>query len=151
MEFNQITQLERELVFVLKEEYSFYQSLYILLDKQKDMVKFEKDEKLVDLFTEIERCHQRIEQSEKKISDLREKNQKIFHIASAAPEVKKLVNSIITMVKKSISLVQDNENYLRGRHTRLKSELQELQNSQKILQYIRDTEPVSPLFVDGKK
>ena len=149
MEFNQITQLERELIFVLKEEYSFYQSLYILIDKQKDMVKYEKDEKLLDLYTEIERCHQRIQQSEDKISALKEKNPKMFHIASSAPEVKKLINSIVTMVKKSIGLVKENEEYLRGRHSRLKTELRGLKNSQQILKYLRDSEP-APQFVDGK-
>ena len=149
MEFNQITQLERELVFVLKEEYSFYQSLYILIDKQKDMIKYQKDDKLLDLFTEIERCHQRIQLSEDKISTLRTKNQKLFPVASSAPEVKKLVSSIITLVKKSVSLVKDNEQYLRGRHSRLKSELKELKNSQKILQYLKEV-PGSPQYVDGK-
>jgi len=149
MEFNQITKLEREIVFVLKEEYSFYQSLYILIDKQKDMIKYEKDEKLLDLFTEIERCHRRIQQSEDKIAILRDKNSKLFHIAAASPEVKKLVNSIITMVKKNVGLVDENEQYLKNRHERLKAELNELQNSSKILKYIRDAEP-SPHFVDGK-
>ncbi|MFH2037514.1 MAG: hypothetical protein ABIJ45_14015 [Candidatus Zixiibacteriota bacterium] len=149
MEFNQITQLERELVFVLKEEYSFYQSLYILIDKQKDMIKYQKDEKLLDLFTEIERCHQRIQLSEEKIADLKNKNIKLFPVASSAPEVKKLVNSIITLVKKSASLVKENEEYLRGRHSRLKTELKELKHSQKILQYLKDA-PATPQFVDGK-
>lgn len=150
MEFNQITQLERELTFILKEEYSFYQSLYILIDKQKDMIRYERDEKLLDLFTEIDRCHQRIKQSENKIAALKEKNSKLFNIAAASPDVKKLVNSIVTMVRKNIGLVKDNEEYLRGRHSRLKSELHDLQNSHKILKYIRETEP-APYFVDGKK
>lgn len=149
MEFNQITQLERELIFILKEEYSFYQSLYILIDKQKDMVKFEKDEKLLDLFTEIERCHQRIQESEAKIADLKEKNSKMFRIAASAPEVRKLVNSIITLVKKNIGLVKENEDYLQSRHDRLLSELNELKSSHKILQYIRDSAP-APMFIDGK-
>jgi len=149
MEFNQITQLEKELISVLKEEYSFYQSLYILIDKQKDMVKFERDDKLLELFTEIERCHQRIQESERKISALKDKNSKMFQVAASAPDVKKLINSIITMIKKSMGLVRDNEEYLRGRHDRLQSELSELKNSQKILQYLRDSEP-TPLFVDGK-
>jgi SMC interacting uncharacterized protein involved in chromosome segregation len=149
MEFNQITQLERELVFVLKEEYSFYQSLYLLIDRQKDMVKFEKDDRLLDLFTEMERCHQRIQQSEEKIAALKEKNPKLFNMAAAAPEVRKLVNSIITLIKKNIGLVKENEEYLKSRHDRIKNELKELQNSHKILRYIRDSEP-APLFVDGK-
>jgi hypothetical protein len=149
MEYNQISQLERELIFALKEEYSFYQSLYILIDKQKDMVKFEKDEKLLELFTEMERCHQRIQQSENKIAELKAKNPKLFNIAASAPEVRKLANSIITLVKKNIDLVRENEEYLKGRHERLKSELKELQNSHKILRYIREAEPV-PLFINGK-
>ncbi len=149
MEFNQITQLERELTFVLKEEYSFYQSLYILIDKQKDMVKFEKDEKLLDIFTEIDRCHKRIQESESKISELKEKNSKMFRIAASAPDVRKLVNSIITLIKKNIGLVQENESYLISRHGRLKLELNDLKNSHKILQYLREAPP-TPMFTDGK-
>ncbi len=149
MEYNQITQLEKELIFVLKEEYSFYQSLYILIDRQKDMVKFERDDKLLELFTEMERCHQRIQQSEEKVSSLKDKNPKLFQIASSAPEVRKLVNSIITLVKKNIGLVKENEEYLKSRHDRIKTELRELQHSHKILRYIRENEP-APLFVDGK-
>ena len=149
MEFNQITQLERELIFILKEEYSFYQSLYILIDKQKEMVKFEKDEKLLDLFTEIERCHRRIQESETKITELKEKNAKMFRIAASAPEVRKLINSITTLVKKNIGLVRENESYLKKRHDRLKSELNELKSSHKILQYIREAPP-TPMFIDGK-
>lgn len=149
MEFNEITQLERELVFILKEEYSFYQSLYILIDKQKDMIKFEKDEKLLDLFTEIERCHQRIQESEDKISSLKAKKPKYFHIASSAPEVRKLVNSIVTLVKKNINLVRENEEYLKSRHGRIKAELNELKNSHKILRYLRESDP-APMFVDNK-
>jgi len=149
MEFNQITQLERELIFILKEEYSFYQSLYILIDKQKDMVKYEKDEKLLDLFTEIERCHKRIQDSEQKIASLKENNPKIFRIAASAPEVRKLVNSIAALVKKNIGLVKENEQYLKNRHERILTELKELQSSHKILQYIREKNP-TPMFVDGK-
>lgn len=149
MEFNQITQLERELIFILKEEYSFYQSLYILIDKQKDMVKFEKDEKLLELFTEIDRCHKRIQSSEIKIIELKEKNTKMFRISSSAPEVRKLVNSITTLVKKNIALVRENESYLKNRHDRLKSELNKLKSSHKILQYIREA-PATPMFIDGK-
>ena len=149
MEFNQITQLERELLFILKEEYSFYQSLYILIDKQKDMIKYDKDEKLLDLYTEIERCYKRINKSDAKINSLKTKNPKMFPIASSAPEVKKIVNSISTLIKKSISLIRENESYIKNRHDRLKAELQGLQNSQKIMRYIKDSSP-PPHFVNNK-
>ena len=149
MQNNAISQLEKELVFVLKEEYSFYQSLYVMLDKQKDLIRYNKDEKLLDLFAEIERCHKRIQKSEEKISMLKNSNPKLFRLASISPDVRKLINSITTMIKKSITLVNENEEYMESRYQRLKIELGELKNSRKILQYIQTDRPLAQ-FVDGK-
>jgi len=149
MEKNAITQMERELIFVLKEEYSFYQSLYITLDKQRDAVKFNRDDRLLDLFAEIERCHMRIKKSEEKIVVMRTKAPNVFRMAVAHPDVKKVVNSIATMVKKNMTLVAECEEYLQGRYRRIKEELGELKNSHKILQYVSDAEP-SPQFINGK-
>lgn len=149
IDYNAISRLERELIFVLKEEYSFYQSLYITMDKQRDSIKFNRDENLLDLFAEIERCHLRIKKSENKVAMLKEKHPQMFRVAAAKPEVKKLVNSIATMVKKNMTLVTESEEYLSERYERIKSELGELKNSHKILQYMSDGEK-SPQFVDGK-
>lgn len=150
MKSNAITDLERELIAILRKEYSFYQSLYVLLDKQRDLLKYDKDEHLLDLYAEIERCQRRIQASEKTISDLREKDPRVFKMVSISPEVKKLVTSIVTLVKKNVGLVESNEQYLRDRHKRIKQELAELKNSRKILQYMSEAEP-SPQFVDGRK
>ena len=146
---NAISQLEKELLTVLKEEYSFYQSLYVLLDKQRDMIKFEKDEKLLDLFAEIERCHMRIKSSEEKIQGLKEKHPRLFKMAAISPDVRKVVNGIVTLVKKSVALVAENEEYMKTRYDRIRVELGELKNSHKIMRYIQsDTQ--SAQFVDGK-
>jgi hypothetical protein len=150
MSINAISQLEQEILRILKDEYSFYQSLYILLDRQRDSIRYKKDEHLLDLYAEIERCKQRIRESDEKISALRAKDPNTFRVAAVHPNVKKLVNSIVTLVKKNIALVAANEDYLKGRYERIKRELGELKNSEKILQYVRDPE-TSPQFVDGKK
>jgi hypothetical protein len=147
---NPITQLEQTLLRILKEEYSFYQSLYILLDKQRDLIKFDKDENLLDLYAEIERCQRRIRESEEKVTAIREQNPRLFKLASVYPEIRKTVNSIVTLIKKNLTLIEDNKEYVISRHERIKSELDELKNSRKILQYIADAEP-SPHFVDGQK
>jgi hypothetical protein len=149
MEYNAINQLEQELIRVLKEEYSFYQSLYILIDKQRDLLKFEKDERLLDIYTEIERCHKRILESEEKVGTLRRSNPKIFHLAASAPEVKKLIQSILTLIKKDIDLVKENEEYASSRYNRIREELQKLQQSSNIVKYIREWE-AAPQFVDKK-
>jgi len=147
---NAISQLEKELLAVLKEEYSFYQSLYVLLDKQRDMIKFDKDEKLLDLFAEIERCHLRIKKSEEKIESLKQKHPRLFKMAAIAPDVRKVVNGIITLVKKSVALVAENEEYMKARYERIKTELDELKHSDKIMRYIQTEMPSSAQFVDGK-
>ena len=147
---NAISQLEQTLLAILKKEYSFYQSLFILLDKQRDMLKYDRDEHLLDLYAEVERCQQRIKESETKVTSLRNRNPRLFKMASIHPEIRKTVNSIITLVRKNIALVVDNQEYLTNRHERIKSEMNELRNSSKIMQYLTEEEP-SPQFVDGKK
>ena len=147
---NTITQIERDLLKILNDEYSFYQSLYILLDKQRDLIKYDKDEHLLDLFSEIERCRFRINESEQKVTVLRERNPHVFRVASVHPEVRKLVNCIVTLVKKNITLVTENEEYVRDRHNRIRQELEALKTSGKVMNYLQENEP-SPLFVDGKQ
>ena len=147
---NAITQLEQALLRILKEEYSFYQSLYILLDKQRDIIKYDRDENLLDLYAEIERCQRRIKESEAKVTAIKEKDPRLFRLAAVYPEVRKTVNSIITLVKKNLALIHDNKEYVVNRHDRIKAEMDDLKNSSKILQYIADAEP-SPQFVNGKK
>lgn len=147
---NAISQLEKDLLKILNDEYSFYQSLYILLDKQRDLIKYDKEEHLLDLFTEIERCHARIRESEQKVAALRDRQPAAFRVAAVHPEVKKLVNCIVTLVKKNIALVQENEGYARERHDRIRQELENLKNSGKILNYLQETDPL-PQFVNGKQ
>jgi vacuolar-type H+-ATPase subunit I/STV1 len=149
MEYNAISNLEQELLKVLKEEYSFYQSLYILIDKQKDLLRFDKDEKLLDIYTEIERCHKRIIESENKIAALKRDNTKLFNLAASAPEVKKVAQCIVTLIRKNIDLVRQNEDYAQQRHSRLKKELKELQRSGNLVKYIKDLD-IEPQFVDKK-
>ena len=151
MSNNAISQLEQELLQILKDEYSFYQSLYILLDKQRDYIKYNRDEHLLDLYAEIERCQKRIQESENKITTIKDKNPKLFRIAAIHPEIKKMVNCIVTLVKKNMGLVAENREYVTDRQERIKMELDELKNSRKILQYLRDVDDISPQFVNDKK
>jgi hypothetical protein len=149
MEFNAISGLEQELIRVLKEEYSFYQSLYILIDKQKDLLRFDKEEKLLDVYTEIEQCHKRILESERKLALLRQSNAKLFNLAISAPDVKKIAQSIAALVRKNLELIKTNEEYASERYGRIREELKNLQQSTKIVKYIKDLE-VEPQFVDKK-
>jgi hypothetical protein len=148
-DYNAMNLLERELLSVLKEEFTFYQSLFVMLDKQRDLIKFNSDEKLLDLFSEIQRCHARIRKSDEKVSAMKAKNPKLFEMAAALPQVKKVINSIATLVNKNIKVVEECEAVMEGKYSRIKKELGELKSSSKIIQYMSDLAP-SPQFVDGK-
>lgn len=150
MSTNAITQLEQNLISLLKEEYAFYQSLYVLLDKQRDLIQYDKEEHLLDLYVEIERCQRRIFESEKRITGLKDANQQMFRIAAAHPEVKKLVNSIATLVRKNMRLISENKEYAVKKHERIREELDQLKQSDKILRYLHTGE-VAPQFIDGHR
>lgn len=145
-----LNRLEKELLFTLKEEYSFYQSLYIMMDKQRDSIKYKKDDELLDLFSEIERCRERIKKSEDKLATIRGRDPELFVLVMNRPTVAKVVNSIATLIKKNLSLVKETEEYLRGKYERIKAEIGELQTSQKIIQYMGSPESSAHL-IDGRK
>jgi hypothetical protein len=140
---------DKQLQALLQEEYSFYQSLYILLDKQRDFIKYEMDDHLLDLYAEIERCQRRIKDSEEKITALRMHDPSKFTAVLTNVDIKKLVNSIATLVKKNIEVIADNDKIVRSRHARIKNELEDLQQSAKIMQYL-GVPDASAQFIDGK-
>jgi hypothetical protein len=135
MEYKQVVELENKLIALLKEEYSFYQSLYILIDKQKDLLRYDRDQKILSVYEEIKRMEKRIGESEQRISDLRNSNRKLFNLAATSPEVRKLINSISTLVRKNLSMIKENEEFANDRYRRIKEELEALKNNQRLAQY----------------
>ena len=137
MDKNDVSLLEKHITGILKEEYSFYQSLYVLLDRQKDMLKYSNENKLLEIFSEIERCYLRIKKSQDKINSIKEQNSKMFQLAILSPTVRKIFNSITTLLKKCQKIVNENEEYVSQRHERIQNEMGLLKNSEKILKYIQ--------------
>ncbi|NIS18248.1 MAG: hypothetical protein GWN00_19675 [Aliifodinibius sp.] len=133
MEYSQVVELEEKLLELLRQEYSFYQSLYLLFDKQRDNLRFERDQKLIDLYHEIEKAEKRIAESEDKIAKLRGENRKIFNLAATSPEVKKLVTSIATLLKKNLALIKENEDFARNKRNRIEEELEQVRNMYDIM------------------
>ena len=149
MEYKQVVELENRLISMLKEEYGFYQSLYILIDKQKDLLKYDRDQKILSVYEEIKRMEKRIGESEQKIAELRNDNRKLFNLAATSPEVRKLVNSISTLIRKNLSMIKENEEFANDRYLRIKEELEVLKNSQKLVQYT-SSQAEKTRILDGK-
>lgn len=149
MDYSEVTKLEQKLISTLKEEYSFYQSLFILVDKQRDHIKYDRDQRVVELNNEVERLYRRITESETTISGLRDGNRKLFALAASAPEVRRLANSIATLVSKSLKLIAENRSTADGKYHAIREKLSELQRSTKIAEYLR--KPVGePCYLDKR-
>jgi hypothetical protein len=149
MDYSEVTKLEQQLISTLKEEYSFYQSLFILVDKQRDHIKYDRDQRVVDLHSEVERLYRRIQESEETIAGLREGNRKLFALAASAPEIRRLSSSIATLVSKSLKLIAENRQVAEGKYQAIKEKLAELQRSAKIGDYLRQP-PGEPCFLDKR-
>ncbi len=149
MEYSDVTKLEARLVAGLKEEYSFYQSLFIIIDKQRDYIKYDKEQKIVDLYGEVERIVQRINESEAAVAQLKNENKTLFGLAASAPEVRRLVNSITTLIAKTLKLVQENEEIAQAKYDQIKDHLVQLQNGRKVSDYFTIPQ-ASPQYVDKK-
>lgn len=148
MDQNEVFLLEKHITGILKEEYSFYQSLYVLLDRQKDMLKYSNENKLLEIFSEIERCYLRIKKSQDKINSIKEQNPKMFRLAILTPTVRKIFNGISTLLKKCQNIVNENEEYVKQRYERIQNEIGLLKNSEKLLKYVQSND-LSTELVDN--
>jgi hypothetical protein len=95
----------------------------------------------------MERIFSRINESERTITQLRESNKKLFALATSAPEVRRLVSSISTLVSKTLKIVKENEETANAKLNLIREKLDELRNSSNIANYFRGQESPSK-FVD---
>ncbi len=149
MEYRQVVELENKLTAFLKEEYGFYQSLYILIDKQRDLLKYDRDQKILSVYEDIKRMEKRIGESEQKIAELKNSNRKLFNLAATSPEIRKLVNSISTLIRKNLSMIKENEEFANDRYRRIKEELEVLKNNRELVKYA-DGQAEKARILDGK-
>ncbi|MCI0331067.1 MAG: flagellar export chaperone FlgN [candidate division Zixibacteria bacterium] len=133
MDFRPTASLEKEIISLLKDELSFYQSMFILADKQKDCIKLGRETELAQVYADITRFSRRIAESEARLSNIMEKDRKSFVLASSHLEVRRLVDSLSAIVEKNISLLNENRSAASSREAFIQSELQELTKSRQLL------------------
>ena len=150
MEYSDVTKLETKLIAGLKDEYSFYQSLFIIIDKQRDYIKYDKEQRIVDLYGEIERICTRIKESEENVAKLRSENKQLFNLAASSPEVRRLVNSITTLISKTMRIVKENEETATSKYESIREQLKQLHKGRNLAAYI-PAEDRHPQYVDKKR
>ena len=91
----------------------------------------------------------RINEFDVTIRQLKIENYKLFRLAATAPEVRRLVNSITTLISKTLKLVQENEEIAAAKYVSIKDQLLQLQQGRKVTDYLTVPQN-SPIYVDKK-
>jgi hypothetical protein len=139
---------QRSLAALLREELGFYRSLYVLLDRQRDWLKYDRDSKILDIFEDIEKLKNRIKQSQEKIQSSRQQQPQRFQRALAAPEISRLVDNIVTLISKCVDLANENESIATAKRDRLKSELADLTAADRFFNALKHEN--APRYVDQR-
>jgi len=139
----------RSVAALLREELGFYRSLYVLLDRQRDWLKYERDSRILDIFNDIEKLKTRIQGSQEKIFQLSQKNGQLFQQALETPEVARLAENIVSLINKCVEVVGENESIAKAKRNRLKAELADLAKGERLYSALKH--PVQPRYVDEKK
>ena len=139
MDYGTTSEMHRELLLLLRDELSFYQSLYILIDRQRDLLKHDREEELAKVFAEIDRYTQRIKESEMKLRALARKHRDVLAVVAASEEIRRLVQSIAMLIEKNLETAKANEAFIAQRHAKIQDQLDELEDSHDTLKLLRGT------------
>lgn len=135
---------------MLREELGFYRSLYVLLDRQRDWLKYEKDSRILDITDDVEKLKRRIAESQEKIAQVRQQNPQLFNQALETPEVARLAENITSLITKCVEVVGDNESIAERKRQRLQQELAGLAAGERFFAGARN-KPLPPRYVDQEK
>jgi len=139
----------RSLAALLREELGFYRSLYVLLDRQRDWLKYEKDSRILDIFNDVDRLKARIQESQEKICSIQKEHPRSFAQTVETPEVRRLVENVVSLISKCVEVVAENESIAHSKRERLQAELRELADGERWYGALKP--PSSPRYVDEKK
>lgn len=139
----------RSLAALFREELGFYRSLYVLLDRQRDWLKYDRDSRILDIYDDIEKLKRRIQVSQEKILHVHRKDERIFGQVLETPEVTRLVDNIVSLLNKCLELVGENESIAGAKRERLRAELSELADGERFYGALKRQVP--PRYVDQKR
>ncbi len=143
MDYRPAASIEKEIISILKDELSFYQSMFILADKQKDSLRADHDGELAQIFADIARFNRRVAESERRLKELLEKDRQNFALAASNLEVRRLITSITAILEKNLSLMKENEQFAVSRQEVIRSEVNELSRSSEMMELLSNLKPAA--------
>ena len=148
MDYDATNELHRELVYRLKRELTFYRSLFILIDRQREAAERGDEAELALRYGELRTLLKGLSESQFAIQVLREKEPTLFEQAAQLPPIPELVQQASEILTSSLEAVKDSTRSARHHYQRLQAELAKLGAEHKAIQSYTGSAPAGKI-IDG--
>jgi hypothetical protein len=108
---------------ILADEVALYRELFVLTDRQREWLESDSDIHLCQSFEDIERVQKQIEESESKLTSLKEAHPGDFVRWIRTPRVAPLFRDLADLVARTQQTVTDCEHLARRKRTEYRLEL----------------------------
>ena len=150
MDYDAATELHRELVYRLKRELTFYRSLFILIDRQREAAERGDEAELALRYGELRTLLKGLAESQFAIQALREKEPTLFDQAAQQPPIPELVQQASEILTASLDAVKDSTRSAKHHYKRLQTELAKLGSEHKAIQSYTGN-PAAGKIIDGTR
>ena len=123
MDYNAVRELQHELVYRLKRELTFYRSLYILIERQRDAAAEGALRRLALSYAELNTIMGGLRESQFAIAEMRKKEPTLFERAvqiSPVPDLVKEAEEILTAARAAL---EEETRVAHEQYARLRAEL----------------------------
>lgn len=142
MDYDACREFQRELVYRLKRELTFYRSLYILIHRQREAALRGAEAELALSYGELDTIMAGLKESQFAIGVLKDKEPELFRRATRMDPVPELVASANEILEATKSALEEGQKAARQHYRKLQAELGRLgreYESLKSLQKAPDT------------
>jgi hypothetical protein len=123
MDYDACREFQRELVYRLKRELTFYRSLYVLIQRQRDAALRGSEADLAQSYGELETIMAGLRESQFAIAALKDKEPDLFVKASRMEPVPELVSQAHEILEASKTALEEGHQAARQHYRKLQAEL----------------------------
>lgn len=150
MDYDATRELHRELVYRLSRELTFYRSLFLLIDRQREAAERGDETELALRYGELRTLLKGLAESQFAIKALREKEPKLFGKAVQLQPIPEIVQQASEILAASLAAVKESKRSARQHYRKLHAELAKLGTEHKAIQSYTGKAPAGRI-TDGSR
>lgn len=150
MDYDACRELQRELVYRLKRELTFYRSLYVLIQRQRDAALRGAEAELARSYGELDTILAGLRESQFAVTALKDKEPALFAKAIAVDPVPELVAAAHEVLEATRTALEEGQRAARQHYRKLQAELARLGREDEALKVYQPS-PRPDRLLDGTR